>query len=155
VAGYGLLFQGGQWYLIGFDRLRDDVRVFRVGRMDDVVPNKASPNTPDYEIPAGFDLSNFSGRQPWEFGEAEEQPLTARVRFKFPLSLWAARNQYGAEESRNDRGDVVRRFTVHQTNPFLRWLLGLQDQAEILDPPELRAELRELAQTIVEAHGGR
>ena len=155
VDGYGLLFQGGQWYLIGYDRLRADVRVFRVGRMEDVVPNKASPNTPDYEVPADFDLRKYQGRQPWELGEAEEQPITARVLFKFPLSLWAERNVHGVEESKHDNGDVVRLFTVHQTNPFLRWLLGLQDEVEILDPPELRAELRAMAARIVEAHGGR
>ena len=152
VDGFGLLFQGGQWYLIGFDRLRDDVRVFRVGRMADVAPNKASPSTPDYEVPADFELGKYAGRQPWELGEAEEQPITARVLFKFPLSLWAERNRYGAAESRHDNGDVVRRFTVHQTNPFLRWLLGMQDETEILEPAELRAELRGMAQKIVAAH---
>jgi predicted DNA-binding transcriptional regulator YafY len=152
VDGYGLLFQGGQWYLIGFDRLRDDMRVFRVGRMADVAANKASPNTPDYQVPADFDLSKYAGRQPWELGEGEEQPITARVRFNFPLSLWAERNQHGVEESRNAHGDVVRLFTVHQTNPFLRWLLGLQQEVEILDPPELRAELRAMAQKILAAH---
>ena len=54
VAPYGLLFQHGHWYFIGHDDLRDDVRVFRLGRMEDVEVNRKAAKTPDYEVPCGF-----------------------------------------------------------------------------------------------------
>src|SRR5690606_34915540 len=66
VNAYGLLFQHGNWYMIGNDATRDGIRVFRVGRMADVAANSRSPNTADYEVPAGFRLSDYVGREAWE-----------------------------------------------------------------------------------------
>lgn len=152
VHGYGLLFQSGQWYLVGHDNTRSDVRVFRVSRMDDVVPNKTSPNTADYSVPDDFDLDGYVGREPWELGDQDEPPVTARVRFRFPSSLWAERNAHGELEQSYPDGSATRVFAVHQVNPFLRWVLSLQTEAEILEPAELIAELKEMAQRVVRAH---
>jgi proteasome accessory factor B len=154
VAGYGLMFQHGHWYLIGHDALRDGVRVFRAGRMSDVVVNTTSPGTPDYEVPAGFSLDAYAGREAWELGEKEDRPVVARVRFRFPHSLWAERNAYGRHEATGTDGSQVRTFDVYQVNPFLRWILGLEGEAEVLDPPELKDGLRTMARAIVAAHGG-
>jgi proteasome accessory factor B len=152
VAGYGLLFQHGHWYFIGHDATRDDVRIFRVGRMEDVVTNRSSPGTPDYEIPDDFSTDEWTGRQPWELGDRDDPAVTARVLFRFPLSLWAERNGHGILESRDQDGSAVRRFDVHQVSPFLRWLLGLEGDVDVLDPPGLRAELRTMALAVARVH---
>jgi proteasome accessory factor B len=152
VAAYGLLFQHGNWYLIGHDALRDDIRVFRVGRMDDVIANRTSPNTADYAIPDDFSLDAFVGRAAWELGEGEEAPVVAHVLFRFPLSLWAERNEHGTLESRRTDGAAVRRFELHQVDPFLRWLLSLEGEAEVIEPASLRDELKRLAQDVAHAH---
>jgi proteasome accessory factor B len=152
VAGYGLLFQHGNWYLIGHDATRDDVRVFRVGRMDDVTANRASPGTADYQVPEDFSTDAYVGREPWELGEKEDRPVVARVLFRFPLSLWAERNGHGRLESTRTDGSAVRAFDVHQVSPFLRWLLSLEGEADVLDPPSLGDELRGMARDIADAH---
>jgi proteasome accessory factor B len=154
VAAYGLLFQHGNWYLIGHDATRSDIRVFRVGRMDDVVANAKAPNTADYEIPDGFSLDAYVGREPWELGENDDVPIVVRVLFRFPLSLWAERNERGELESRRDDGSTVRCFAVHQVDPFLRWLLSLEDDVAVLDPAALHEELRRMADAVARAHGG-
>jgi len=154
VNGYGLLFQGGQWYLVGYDLTREDMRVFRTGRMDDVVMNTKTPNTPDYEVKKDFSLAAYVGRQAWELGDQDEAPIAVRVLFRFPLSLWAERNGHGTLEQSNADGSAVRSFVVHQANPFLRWLLGMQSDVEVLEPRELAAELKQIAQRIARAHSG-
>lgn len=151
VAPYGLLFQHGHWYLIGHDHRREDIRVFRVGRMASIERNRKAPGTPDYQIPDDFDLNDYAGRQPWELGE-EDPPIRARVRFRFPQNLWAAHNRFGELDSEESDGSAVRVFDVHQVNPFLRWVLTLQDDAEIVDPASLRDELRRMARDIAAAH---
>src|SRR5690606_26838865 len=138
VAAYGLLFQHGHWYLIGHDATRDGVRVFRVGRMDDVVANSKSPGTADYAVPDDFELDAYVGRQAWDLGADGEGPLPARVLFRFPLSLWADRNRHGAVESHGEDGGTVRRFEVHQVEPFVRWLLSLEGDVEVVGPPEVK-----------------
>jgi proteasome accessory factor B len=153
VAAYGLLFQHGHWYLIGDDTSRADIRVFKVGRMEDVTQNTQSPNSPDYQIPADFKLDDYVGKQAWELGE-DQPALEARVRFRFPHSLWAERNAHGRLEERLEDGSSVRRFAVQQVHPFLRWVLSLQTDAEIIDPPELARELKKMAAAIAQKYEG-
>jgi proteasome accessory factor B len=152
VNGYGLLYQSGHWYLVGHDTSREDIRIFRAARMSDVVANKKAPNTPDYVLPEDFRLDDYVGRQPWELGDQDEPSITARVLFRFPASLWAERNGHGTWEQTHANGSAVRAFTVHQTNPFVRWLLGMQDDVEVLEPAALSAELKAIAQRVVDLH---
>lgn len=149
---YGLLYQSGHWYAVGYDLDRQDLRIFRAARMSDVAANKRAPNTPDYEVPEKFRLDEYAGRQPWELGDQDEPSVTARVLFRFPASLWAERNGHGALERTLDDGSAVRAFTVHQTNPFVRWLLGMQDDVEVLEPAALRGELKAIAQRVIDLH---
>src|SRR5690606_38945110 len=61
VEAYGLLFQHGNWYLIGRDTTRDGIRVFRVGRMENVTANTRAPKTADYTVPDDFRLGDYVG----------------------------------------------------------------------------------------------
>jgi predicted DNA-binding transcriptional regulator YafY len=149
VAPYGLAFQGGQWYLVGHDALRDDLRVFRVSRMRDLRPNRTRPHRPDYEIPDDFRVSEVLGRESWELGSADEGEVEADVLFRFPVSLWAARNRHGKLAHEQPDGSAVRTFSVRQVNPFLRWLLTFEGDAELLSPADLRGQLRDLARDVV------
>lgn len=151
VAPYGLMMEDGTWYLIGHDALRDDVRMFHVGRIEDPRVNARTPATPDYEIPADFSLSNYRDRDAWELDGAEQIRI-ARVRFSHPMSLWAARNGFGELESEEADGGAVRRFEVGHVHPFLCWVLGLRGAAWVIDPPDMVEELRELAERIGAAH---
>ncbi len=151
VAPYGLMMEDGTWYLIGHDALRDGVRMFHVGRIEDPRVNPRSPATPDFEIPADFSLSDYRDRDAWELDGAE-QTRTARVRFRHPMSLWAARNGFGELESEEADGAAVRRFEVGHVRPFLCWILGLRGAASIIDPPEMVDDLIELAEEIGAAH---
>lgn len=151
VAAYGLLFHSGHWYLVGNDALRDEVRVFRVERMDAIAVNTRKPNTPDYELPSDFRLDSHLARTPWEMG-GDDQPLRAEVVFRFPASLWAERNGHGERVERRPDGSELRSFEVRQVQPFLRWLLALENDAELVAPLPLRESLRRLALDVAAAH---
>jgi hypothetical protein len=47
----------------------------------------------------------------------------------------------------------VRRFRVTQTNPFLRWILSLAGEAEILSPPGLAEGLEAMAREVAALYG--
>lgn len=153
VAPWGLLFRNGHWYLVGHDATRDAVRVFRVGRMDDVTPNERAPRTPDYEIPADFTLDALSERHAWELGEGDDDAIVVRVLFRFPLSLWAERNDFGVHAEQLDDGAAVRTFDVQQVDPFVRWLLSLEGEAVVLEPDAVAAQFAAMAQRVADAHG--
>lgn len=153
VEPYGLLFQHDHWYLVGRSALRDDLRVFRTGRMQDVEVNSRKPHTPDYEIPADFTMQDFLSREAWELGE-DEEPIEARVRFEFPTSLWAERNGHGERVETGEDGSHVRRFRIRQVDPFLRWILSLEGEARILAPPALARELGRMAARVAALYAG-
>ncbi|MDX1567797.1 MAG: WYL domain-containing protein [Longimicrobiales bacterium] len=146
VEPWGLLFQHSHWYLVGRDRDREARRTFRVSRMEPVDVNERRPATPDYEVPDDFDLDDLRDRDPWELGD--DEPLRARVRFDFPRSLWAERNEVGTLLSREEDGGQHREFEVVQTDPFLRWILSLAGEARIVEPPELVDALEEMARQV-------
>ena len=148
VRPYGLLFQHGRWYLVAWAEDRDDVRMFRVGRISEVAANPKTPGTPDYQVPADFDLRDYSGRKAWELGEDNGGPVQALVWFRFPRSVWAERNGHGERVTEDEDGSQVRRIAVHRQEPFLRWMLSLEGDARIEDPPELRDAFRELATAV-------
>jgi proteasome accessory factor B len=152
VNGYALLFQSGHWYLIGHDATRNDIRVFRAGRMSDVVPNTRKPNTADYSIPRDFSVAAYVGRQAWELGD-DEEAIEAKVRFRFPLTLWAERNGFGEVVEQHNDGSQIRVFVIQQVLPFARWLLSLQTDVEVIEPDELRAEVEQMARKVGAAHG--
>jgi proteasome accessory factor B len=150
VAGYGLFFHR-DWYLVGNDATRDAVRVFRVGRMEEVRPNASSPKARDYEVPADFDLRSYVDRRPWEL--ESEPPVEVEVRFRFPASIWAERNAEGTVVREEADGGVVRRFAVTTMNPFLRWALSFGGEAEIVSPSEVAAEFSRMAAEVAALHG--
>ena len=145
VRPYGLLFQHAHWYLIGHDEGRDDLRVFRVGRMEDVAVNPRRANSPDFAVPDDFDMDRFIGKEPWELGGEVGDAIEAQVRFSFPRSLWAARNRMGELAAEHADGSATRTFLVVQTDPFVCWLLSLEGDATVETPPELREAVRETA----------
>ena len=153
VAVYGLMFERGAWYLVGYDALRGDIRVFRVDRMKNPVLNRKRPGTADYEIPTGFSLAAYRDRRAWQFGDGDES-VAVRVRFSHPLCLWADRNRFGSlEESEGSKG-AVRSFEVYGADPFINWILGLGGGAEILSPLEFVSRLCARAEAIRVAHEG-
>lgn len=154
VHPYGLFFQGGSWYLTGHDVGREGHRVFRVSRMEDPDVNERSPNSHDFEVPGDFDVTAHTGRAPWELGAEDDEPVLARVKFTFPRSLWADRNGHGRLVESDDNGNTIREFEVRQVNPFLRWVLTFEGDAQLIEPKELRIELLLLAQKVLEIHEG-
>jgi len=145
VRPYGLLYQHAHWYLVGHDDGRDDLRVFRVGRTEDVTVNPRRANSPDFAVPDDFDMARFTGREPWELGGETGEAVEARVRFSFPRSLWAERNAMGVLVAEHPDGSATRAFQVLQTEPFVRWLLSLEGDALVESPAELGDAFRETA----------
>ena len=65
---YHLLFEGGQFYLVGYAHERKDVRVFRLSRIRGKVAY-ATKAEHDFQRPADFDPRGYANRIPWQLGE--------------------------------------------------------------------------------------
>jgi proteasome accessory factor B len=136
VDPHRLDFRRGRWYLTGHDHEREAERSYRLDRIegdvhvDDPAEAFARPAT----VRAGAE------RQPWELGD--DEPVEARVHIDADQAGWAV--QLAGEEAvaeRADDGAVVLVLPVSNPVAFRSFVLTFLEHAEVLDPPELRADV--------------
>ena len=68
VDPYHLLFQGGQFYLLGYSHEREAIRVFRLSRIRGKV-SYATKAEHDFPPPADFDPRAYANRADWQLGD--------------------------------------------------------------------------------------
>lgn len=136
VEPWRLAFRRGHWYLSGHDVDRDDARSFRLDRIDGSI-------TQDTDRPATAERPPVTAeRQPWEFGSDDDEPVRARVAIDASHAEWA-RHQLGADAvvATKDDGSIEIELEVVNIVGFRNLVLGMLDAAEVLSPPELRADI--------------
>jgi predicted DNA-binding transcriptional regulator YafY len=153
VDPYQLLFQGGQFYLVGRAHERENIRVFRLSRIRGKVAY-ASKAEHDFQRPEEFDPRLYANRIQWQFGE----PVgTAEVRIGEKIG-WQIERHFGryGEMTPADDGSRDRLFTTEYADArqLVAWVLGLGEHARLLGPPELVEELEKRLGLLVERHEG-
>ena len=136
VHPYRLEFLRGRWYLNGFDRVRSDDRWFRMGRVEGPLVVDGPPGAFERPVEAvpGLQL------EPWQVGGGEER-TEAEVWFDPVLAPTVARGLPPTSIVREDDSGLVVRLSVSNREGFRSWLLSFLDRAEVLGPPDLRAEI--------------
>jgi predicted DNA-binding transcriptional regulator YafY len=138
VDPYGLQLVAGEWYLIGWDHTREDLRTFRLSRIRSRVKHHTK-RPHDFTPPADFYLATYRDRPAWQLAEPHG---TARVRVSPAMAWWVAAHwaHCGIVEQLDD-GAIVYETAYADPRPLLSWVLGLGDEAELLEPAGLRARL--------------
>ncbi len=138
VDPYGLQLVAGEWYLIGWDHLREDLRTFRLSRIRSKVKHHTK-RPHDFTPPADFDLATYRDRPAWQLAEPRG---AARIRVSPVMAWWVAAHwaHCGAVEQLDD-GAIVYETPYADARPLLSWVLGLGDEAELLEPAELRRRI--------------
>lgn len=151
---YGLYFDKGTWYVVGFCHLREEIRSFRVSRIRSGV-ELAHPGRegPDFERPPDFRLEDYARILPWEFEEGSE--YRAVVRFS-PRIAWLVERDLGDVyrfEPRKDGGGTLH-VRVRNEEGFLNWVLSFAEDAEVVSPLELRKKVRARLRLTLDKLGG-
>jgi proteasome accessory factor C len=153
VDPYQLLFQGGQFYLVGRAHERDAIRVFRLSRIRGKVAY-ASKAEHDFQRPDEFDPRAYANRIQWQFGE----PLgTAEVRIGEKIGWQIERHfgRYGEMRPAEDgSGDRIFATEYADARQLVAWVLGLGEHARLVGPPELVEELEKRLGLLVGRHRG-
>ena len=103
VDPYHLLFQGGEFYLLGYAHERKAIRVFRLSRIRGKV-SYATKAEHDFRRPADFDPRAYANRADWQLGE---QRGTAEILISERIA-WQIARHYG-------RYGEIRRLTDDPT----------------------------------------
>lgn len=147
VHPYGLLARGGFWYIVGFDELRGDRRVFRVDRIEGKVIAGAPKS---FTRPDGFDLAKAVATEHELLADGDGTHSHALVLVDGSLAP-RVRAEFGEDAVARVRADGAIEFNIPCANlaAFRVWLFAMVDRAEVLAPPEIRAQVREWLDELV------
>ncbi len=146
VEPLGVVFYGGSWYLVAWCRLRQDLRHFRVDRMQHLEVS-AEPIAPR----PGFSLARHLEEE-----LRRSETVAARVWFAAAAQERAKAESYATlvEEERTEAGAVFSLYT-YSIDWLGRWLLSFGADAEAIEPPELRERVQAAAEAALTRYRGR
>lgn len=120
VEPYGLFVRDGRWYIVGRDADIDEVRVYAIARIEDLVANSSRPKSPDFACPRDFDVRRFIGL-PFQYGTESSQ---ATIRFEPEVAWRAPSLTAGAGQTRQlADGAVEWTVTYSDRTRLLRWII--------------------------------
>jgi predicted DNA-binding transcriptional regulator YafY len=141
VDPYGVATRAGLWYLVGFCHLRDGMRMFRLERIQALAITERV-----FDPPATFDSLRFV------------LDSIARVPARWPVDILLDLS-FADAEARIPPGYAVLQPTedgIRLAGEFndlpavARFLVGLDCRFEIVEPEELRAEVRRLGRQLID-----
>lgn len=135
VDPYSLLYMAGNWYLVGYAHDREDLRCFRLSRIQGRITFKTRAEH-DFPPPSEVDLSRYRDRSPWQLAD----PVGTAVIELSPTIAWWVDQMFrdqGEYEERAD-GSALFRTEYGGEREIISWVLGLGAEAQVLEPPALR-----------------
>lgn len=134
---YGILHRFGHWYVVGRDRDREAPRAFRVDRLDGP-PDLGEAGA--FVAPPDVDPTDYLSSDPLTYGDDRPVPARVLVDAERASLVVDGLGDSAVVEHRAD-GSVVVELAVVNRDAFRTFVLDLLDHAEVLGPPDLRAEV--------------
>lgn len=131
VEPYYLIFRWSSWYVWGWCKTREDFRLFKLNRMDKVTMRETF--VPERDIPVP-DLSNeriFPGG------------ISVKALFDSDCK-WRLVEEFGPDcFTVQEDGLLLFQADYTDKENLITWLLSFRDKATLLEPEEIREELRQ------------
>ncbi len=136
VDPYGLACLRGDWFMVGFCRLRQSVRVFQVNRISRIEVNPKRPNTADFEVPSSFLISDYLAKHPWQIRVHE--PCRAVVRIE-PPAADSVQAELGltSDEVCQEGNAVILTLRVTNLDGLVPTIMWYRDRARVIEPGAL------------------
>jgi predicted DNA-binding transcriptional regulator YafY len=147
VQPHDLYHRNGGWYLAAYDRAKKAFRSFLISRAREwVLTQKPFKRQKDFTVDGflGGSFGAMSGR-----GKAEK----VRVRlFGAAARLGEERIWHGTQKtesgSRRKDGSIIVSFELRGLDEIRRWILQWEGEAEVLEPLELKDQVKKAGQKI-------
>lgn len=140
IEPYYLVFRWSSWYVWGWCTEREDFRLFKLNRMDDVMISEQT--FPKRDVPM-HDLSNeriFSGG-------IEVKALFA------PEVKWRLVEEFGPHSfSEQESGWLLFQCDYTDKDNLIHWLMTFGDKVILLKPESVKNEILDMARRVVERY---
>jgi predicted DNA-binding transcriptional regulator YafY len=148
VDPYQLVFEAGQFYLVGWSHERRAIRMFRLSRLQGKVAYSTKAEH-DFQRPDDFDPRAYANRVPWQLGDTVG---TAEIWISDRIAWWVERNFAAHGELADGDDGRILRTDYALPRHLLGWVLGLGEHARVLGPPDLVEGAERRAELIIERH---
>ena len=151
VDPYHLLFQGGQFYLLGHSHERGALRVFRLSRILGKVAYATKAEHDFKGPPEEFDPRAYANRADWQFGDADE---TAEIWVSERIAWQVERHfgRFGEVRAADREGEIVFATPYADRRQLAAWVLRLGEHARVLGPAELEREVADRVELLHARH---
>ncbi|MBI5599479.1 MAG: transcriptional regulator [Deltaproteobacteria bacterium] len=148
IAPYGLVFQYGLWYVVGYCNLRKDIRVFALDCIKDFKLTERH-----YSIPADFNIGEYF-KPGWKM-RRYGKPVEVVLRFGKEYAAWIKRRKWHPTQKIEERkdGSIIFRVTVEGTKELKWWIYHWIPFCKVLAPPELRKEMTDEMKAMLKVYG--
>jgi predicted DNA-binding transcriptional regulator YafY len=138
---YGLVHVDGGWHLVAYCHLRQDIRHFRVERMDQLAVLLQT-----FMRPADFTLEQRENNAP--------RALVVRALFDSVAAYWVRESPsfFTVAHEQGPDGLLVTLRVRHEED-ILQWLLSWGSHVRVLEPASLRVRLAAEAEQMLRNHG--
>lgn len=148
ISPYAMAFRKSAWYLVGHCHLRNDIRTFRLGRIQSV---RLSPER--FQTPDNFSIEEYF-QNSWGVYKGKLTKFKVKFSGQAAVLVRTSKHQPYEEISELEDGSIVYETTVSGREEFIRWILGFGPEAEILEPLSARRKIKQILDSASENYEG-
>lgn len=136
---HGVRYEG-DWYVVGFCHLRNEMRTFSLARMVEVRTMKAQ-----FTRPLDFDFKKLTGSHFGVHWGGED--VKVRILFAKGVAAYVRERKWHPTQSIEEQtdGGLILSLTVNHVLELKRWILSWGDMARVLEPQDLLQDIRDTA----------
>lgn len=142
VDPYNLIFKEGSWYIIGHCHMKDDVETFKLSRIKSL---KVTDEI--YMRPHTFSLQEYLEKN-WQLFNGDK--IKVSIKFYGKTASFIKEIKWHANQSIEelDEGNILFSVYIDDTEDIKTWIMGFGKNAEVLEPKELREEIKNEAEEL-------
>jgi predicted DNA-binding transcriptional regulator YafY len=139
-APYGLVLVHGSWVLLAQCELRQQLRHFRLSRMDELTVLENG-----FQLPADFNLQDYK--------QTDDRNICVRIIVRPDIADKVKESNNFYMEATEERADGLHvLFRVRQPEELLQWILGWGAGVVVLEPESLRDRVRAEAEKMLKCY---
>lgn len=138
ISPYAMAFRKSAWYLVGYCHLRNEIRTFRLGRIQSVRLSREK-----FTLPEDFSIEEYF-QNSWGVYKGKLTKFKVKFTGEAAVMVRTSKHQPYEEITELEDGSIIYETTVAGREEFIRWILGFGPAAEILEPQSARREIKKI-----------
>jgi predicted DNA-binding transcriptional regulator YafY len=143
---YNLIFREGAWHIIGYCHMKNEVQAFKLTRIESInITDKI------YMTPRTFSLKEYLSDN---WGVFKGDKIRVSIRFSGELEELINNTKWHTTQEIKLEDNNFIKFTVYldETEEIKKWIMGFGRRAEVIEPQELREEIKEEIQDMLKKY---